>query len=202
MRRIRDEKKKRIVASIETVGASGGYYVSSATNKIFADEASIVGSIGVILEWYNYGDLMRFLKMKDVVIKSGEFKDVGNPNRELTPAEQQYLQQMVMNMREQFVHAVADGRKLKLEEVSAIADGRVWTGQQALGLKLIDQVGDFQTAIEDTARAVGIKGEPTVVRQEKEKKTVFDLLAGDWSEWIPDRAKLLQSNVGFYYLWK
>src|SRR5207248_894416 len=98
VRRIRTEKKKRIVASIETVGASGGYYVSSATDKIFADEASVVGSIGVIAEWVNYGDLLRWAKLKDVVIKAGEFKDTGDPARDLTPAERAYLQGMIDDM--------------------------------------------------------------------------------------------------------
>lgn len=205
VRRIRDEKKKRIVASISTVGASGGYYVSSAANKIFADDASIVGSIGVIAEWYNYGDLVRWAKLKEVIIKAGEFKDTGNPMRDLTPAEQQYLQGMIDNMHAQFIHAVAEGRKatgIKEDDIRAIANGKVWTGQQALGLKLVDQIGDFEAAVKDTAQAVGIKGEPTLVRPEKTKKTVFDLLAGDISDYLPDRAKLLQSNIGFYYLWK
>src|ERR1041384_2383926 len=85
VRRIRDEKKKKIVASIETVGASGGYYIASACNKIYADEASIVGSIGVIMEWYNYGDLLHWAKMKEIIIKAGELKDTANPPRDLTP---------------------------------------------------------------------------------------------------------------------
>jgi len=205
VRRIRDEKKKRIVASIETVGASGGYYVSSAANKIFADDASIVGSIGVIAEWYNYGDLVRWAKLKEVLIKAGEFKDTGNPNRDLTPAEREYMQGLIDNMHAQFIHAVAEGRKsagVKEDDIRAIANGKVWTGQQALSLKLVDQIGDFEAAVKDTAQAVGIKGEPTLVRPEKEKKTVLDILTGDVSDFIPNRAKLLQSNVGFYYLWK
>src|SRR3954469_25968162 len=143
VRRIRDQKKKRIVAAIESLGASGGYYVASATNKIFADEASVVGSIGVIAEWYNYGDLLRWAKLKNVIIKAGEFKDTGNPARDVTPAEQQYLQGMIDNMHGQFIHAVADARKMKEEDLKAIANGKVWTGQQALELKLIDEIGDF-----------------------------------------------------------
>src|SRR5581483_524411 len=198
VRRVREQKKKRVVASIETLGASGGYYVASAANKIFADEASIV----VIAEWYNYGDLVRWAKLKDVVIKAGALKDTGNPNRDLTPEERVYLQSLIDDMHGQFIRAVADGRKMKVDEIKAIADGRVWTGSQALGLKLIDQVGDFETAVDDTAKAVGIKGEPTLVRPQKGRKTLLDLLAGDVSEWIPDRSKLLQTNVGFYYLWK
>jgi protease-4 len=202
VRRIRDEKKKRIVASIETVGASGGYYIASACNKIYADEASIVGSIGVIMEWYNYGDLMRWAKLKEIIIKAGELKDTGDPTRDLTPAEREYLQGMADNMHQQFITNVASGRGLKVEEVTPIATGRVWTGKQALPLKLVDEIGDFQSAVKDTAKAVGIKGEPSLVKQEKEKKTLLDLVFGDASEFLPDRAKLIQKNPGFYYLWR
>ncbi|MGZ4824663.1 MAG: signal peptide peptidase SppA, partial [Terriglobales bacterium] len=173
VRRIRDEKKKRVVADIAVVGASGGYYVASGANKIFANDASVVGSIGAIMDWYNYGDLVRWAKLKEEVIKSGEFKDTGDPARDLTPAERAYLQGMVMNMKGQFVAAIASGRGLKPEDVAAIADGRVWTGQQALPLKLVDQIGDFEAAVKDTAKAVGIKGEPSLVRPAKERHSMM-----------------------------
>jgi protease-4 len=202
VKRVREKKKKPVVVSIETVGASGGYYISSAANKIFADRGSVVGSIGVIAEWYNYADLLHWAKLKNVVFKTGEFKDTGNPARDLTPAEKEYLQGLINNMYGQFVHAVAEGRKMKDEDVKAIADGRVWTGEQAKDMHLVDELGDFQAAVDDTAKSVGIKGEPTLVHPPKEKKTVLDLLFGDLSELVPDRAKLMQSNVGFYYLWK
>jgi protease IV len=202
VKRVRDEKKKHIVADIETVGASGAYYVASATNKIYADEGSIVGSIGVISEWVNYGDLLHWAKLKAIVMKAGEFKDTGNPTREMTPAEQHYLQSLIDNMHGQFIQAVADGRKMKFQDVKAIADGKVWTGQQAASMKLIDQVADFQAAVKDTAKSVGISGEPTLVRPEKERKTVLDLLFGDVSAYLPTREKLLEQQVGFYYLWQ
>ena len=202
VRRIRDEKKKRIVASIETVGASGAYYVSSATNKIYADNGSIVGSIGVIAQWVNYGDLLRWAKLKDITMKAGEFKDTGSPTRDLTPAEQAYLQSLIDNMHAQFIQAVADGRKSKFEDIKAIANGKVWTGQQALSMKLIDQVADFEAAVDDTAKAVGISGKPTLVRPERDRKTLLDLLFGDVSQWLPTREKLLEQHTGFYYLWR
>jgi protease IV len=202
VKRIRDQNKKRIVASIETVGASGAYYVSSATNKIYADDGSIVGSIGVISEWVNYEDLLKWAKLKQITMKVGEFKDTGNPARPMTPAEQQYLQSLIDNMYGQFVQAVAEGRHMKVEDVRAVANGKVWTGQEALGMKMIDQVSDFEGAVKDTAKAVGIRGEPTLVRPEKDRKTVLDLLFGDVSEWLPSREKLLEEHLGFYYLWK
>jgi len=202
VKRLRD-KKKRIVASIETVGASGAYYVSSATNKIYADNGSIVGSIGVIAEWVNYGDLMRWAKLKPERLKVGEFKDTGDPTREMTPAERAYMQSLIDNMYGQFVDAVAEGRHEKADDIKSIADGRVWTGQEALKMHLVDQIGDFQAAVDDTAKSVGIKGEPTLVHPEKDRKTLLDLLFGDVSEWLPTKAKLMeQQQMGFYYLWK
>jgi protease IV len=202
VKRVRNEKKKKVVVSIETVGASGAYYVASASDKIFADSGSIVGSIGVIAEWMNYGDLLKWAKLKNVVIKTGEFKDTGNPARDLTPNEQAYMQSLIDNMFGQFVKAVADGRGLKFDDVKSIANGKVWTGEQALSMKLIDNVGDFETAVSDTAKSVGIKGDPTLVRPEKDRKTLMDLLLGDVSQYLPSREKMLEQQVGFYYLWK
>jgi protease-4 len=202
VKRIREEKKKRIVVSIETVGASGAYYIASASNKIYADNGSIVGSIGVIAQWVNYGDLLKWAKLKDVVLKTGEFKDTGNPARDLTPAEQAYMQSLIDNMFGQFVHAVADGRGMKFEDVKAIANGKVWTGEQALSMKLIDNIGDFEAAVKDTAKSVGISGEPALVHPEKDRKTLLDLMLGDVSKYLPTREKLMEQEVGFYYLWK
>jgi len=202
VKRIRTEKKKKIVVSIESVGASGAYYVASASDKIYADQGSIVGSIGVIAQWMNYGDLLKWAKLKDTVIKTGEFKDTGNPARDLTPAEQAYLQDLINNMFGQFIKAVADGRGLKYDDVKSYANGKVWTGEQAMSMKLIDSVGDFETAVADTAKSVGIKGEPTLVRPEKDRKTLLDLLLGDVSQYLPSREKMLEQQVGFYYLWK
>ena len=203
VKRIRDEKKKRIVASIESVGASGAYYAASATNKIYADKGSIVGSIGVIAEWTNYGELLKWAKLNAITMKAGEFKDTGSPTREMTPAEREYFQGLIDNMHGQFIQAVADGRHAKTDEIRAIANGKVWTGEQALPLKLVDQIADFEGAVKDTARSVNISGEPSLVWPPKEKRTgLGDWLFGDLSEYLPSREKLLEQQVGFYYLWK
>jgi protease IV len=202
VKRIRDEKKKRIVASIETVGASGAYYVASATNKIYADKGSVVGSIGVIAEWVNYGELLRWAKLNAITMKAGEFKDTGSPTREMTPAEREYMQGLIDNMHTQFIQAVAEGRHAKEADIRAIANGKVWTGEQALSMKMVDQLTDFEGAVKDTARAVNISGEPNLVWPPKEKRSGLDLLFGDVSEYLPTREKLLEQEVGFYYLWK
>jgi protease-4 len=202
VKRIRDEKKKRIVSSISTVGASGAYYVSSATNKIYADNGSVVGSIGVISEWVNYGDLMKWAKLKPEVLTVGEFKDTGDPSRDMTPAERAYLQSLIDNMYGQFVQAVADGRHAKVDDIKAISDGKVWTGQQALSMHMIDQVADFEAAVDDTAKSVGISGKPVLVHPERDRKSLLDLMFGDISQYLPTKEKLMDQQTGFYYLWK
>jgi protease-4 len=202
VKRIRDEKHKRIVSSISTVGASGAYYVSSATNKIYADNGSVVGSIGVISEWVNYGDLMKWAKLKPEVLTVGEFKDTGDPSRDMTPSERAYMQSLIDNMYGQFVQAVAEGRHAKVEDIKAIANGKVWTGQQALSMHMIDQVADFEAAVNDTAKSVGISGKPVLVRPDRDRKTLLDLIFGDVSQYLPTKEKLLDQQTGFYYLWK
>src|ERR1700721_4657362 len=147
VKRVREEKKKQVVVSIETVGASGAYYIASASNKIYADRGSIGGSIGVIAEGGNYGDLLKWAKLKSIVFKPGEFKDPGNPPRDLTPAEQAYMQTLIDNMFGQFVKAVSDGRGLKYDDVKSIANGKVWTGEQAASMKLIEGGGRSETAV-------------------------------------------------------
>ncbi len=203
VKRVRDQKKKMIVASIQTVGASGAYYIASGASKIYANRASIVGSIGVIAEWVNYGDLLRWAKLKEVLFTAGELKAAGDPAREMTPAERDYLQSHVNEMYGQFIHDVADGRKLKVDYVKPLASGRVWTGEQAMGLKLIDKLGGFQDAVDDTAKAVGIRGEPSLVHPEEKKRTLLDILFGDVTQLLPAQARMLQTNnPSFFYLWR
>ena len=203
VKRVRDQKKKMIVASIQTVGASGAYYIASGASKIYANRASIVGSIGVIAEWVNYGDLLRWAKLKEVLFTAGELKAAGDPAREMTPAERDYLQSLVNEMYGQFIHDVADGRKLKVDAVKSLASGRVWTGQQAIGLQLIDKLGGFQDAVDDTAKAVGIHGEPSLVHPEEKKRTLLDILFGDVTQLLPAQARMLQTNnPSFFYLWR
>src|ERR1700761_8021207 len=119
--RVRNELHKPVVASVESVGASGAYYIASACDKIYANQASVVGSIGVIMEWVNYGELMRWAKLKNVVLKAGELKDAGNPARDLTPQEQAYFQTLVDNMHVQFIHDVAQGRHVADDKIKPLA---------------------------------------------------------------------------------
>ena len=202
--RIRQQKHKKVVASIESVGASGAYYIASACDKIYANPASVVGSIGVIMEWTNYGDLLRWAKLKNVTISKGELKDAGDPTRDLTPKEQAYFQGLVDNMYGQFVHDVAQGRHTGDDRILPLATGQVWTGEQALPLGLIDVEGGYRTALLDTAKSVGISGEPRVVKPRKDRHGLLSMLSGDddADTLFPTPSQLLNRSPGFYFLWK
>jgi protease IV len=200
--RVRQENHKKVIASIESVGASGAYYIASACDKIYANDASVVGSIGVIMEWTNYGDLLRWAKLKNVVIHAGELKDAGDPSRDLTPKEEAYFQSLVDNMYTQFVHDVATGRHTSDDKIKPLATGQVWTGQQSLPLGLIDKVGGYRVALMETAKAVGISGEPNVVRPAKNKRGLFSILTDDGDDLFPNPSQLLNHAPGFYFMWK
>jgi protease-4 len=200
--RVRHEKNKKIVASVESVGASGAYYIASGCDKIYANDASVVGSIGVIMEWTNYGDLLKWAKMKSVIIHAGTLKDAGDPTREMTPEEQAYFQSVVDNMYGQFIHDVATGRHTTDDKIRPLATGQVWTGQQSLPLGLIDKVGGFRVALMDTASSVGIKGEPTIARPANDKKGLLAVLTDDSDDLFPNPSKLLDQAPGFYFMWK
>ena len=199
--RIREQKHKYIVTSIESVGASGAYYIASATDRIYANPASVVGSIGVIMEWTNYGELLRWAKLKNVVIHAGELKDAGDPSRDLTPKEQAYFQSLVDNMYGQFVHDVAVGRHSTDDHVRPLATGQVWTGQQAQPLGLIDEQGGYQIAVAETAKHVGLSDEPSLVYG-KSKTGLFGKLTDDADNLFPNPSKLLDHAPGFYFMWK
>ena len=200
--RVRQENHKKVIASIESVGASGAYYIASACDRIYANDASVVGSIGVIMEWTNYGDLLRWAKLKSVVIHAGELKDAGDPSRDLTPKEEAYFQSLVDNMYTQFVHDVATGRHTTDEKIRPLATGQVWTGQQSLPLGLIDKVGGYRVALIETAREAGISGEPNVVRPAKNKRGLFALLTDDGEDLFPNPSQMLSHAPGFYFMWK
>lgn len=204
---LRNEKGKKVVISMGSVGASGGYYVACAADKIYANPGTITGSIGVIAEWVNYGSLLKWAQLQPEVIKSGEMKDVGSPTREITPKEREYLQHLINQMFEQFVSAVADGRKdLTRDQVKQLADGRVYTGEEALKAKLIDGLGNYDAVLKATAELVGIKGEPQVVTPPKPRRgSILDLLTStDLSGMLSGKTPLQPpgATLQFEYLWK
>ena len=203
IKKFRAETKKKVVVSMASTAASGGYYVACAADKVFANPGTITGSIGVIAQWYDYSDLLRWAKMQSVVIKSGALKDAGSGSRPLTEEEKVYFQSLINNMYGQFVSAVASSRNMKVEEVRKLADGRVYTGQQAKANRLIDEIGTFQDAVDAAAKMAGIQGEPKLLSPAKKSFSLLDLVMGDTGSALktlnPNRS---ESHIRFEYLWR
>ncbi len=168
---------KPVVASMGSVSASGGYYIVSPATKVIANPGTITGSIGVIMEIPNIEGLMGKIGVKTEVIKSGKHKDMATVFRTMGKEEREILQAVLDDVHSQFINAVAEGRKLPVETVRELADGRIFTGRHAAELRLVDELGNIEDAIALAARLAGIKGEPEVVSKET-KFTVIDLLRG------------------------
>ncbi len=178
IRKIRRDSDKPIVASMDSVAASGGFYIAAACDSIVANPGTITGSIGVILQWFDMKELVRWAKLKPETITSGELKDAGSPFRELTESERQYFQRIVTQLHSQFVRAVAEGRKGKIShaDVAKLADGRVFTGEEALQLKLVDQLGSVDDAVDAAAKLAGIDGKPGRIWPRRREPTLLESL--------------------------
>jgi protease-4 len=160
---------KKVVVSMGSVAASGGFYVSVPATLIYANPGTITGSIGVLMKFSNIEGLMDKVGMKAFTIKTGKFKDTGSPARAMTAEERAMLQGVIDSTHGQFVQAVAQGRRLPVEQVRSIADGRIFSGEQALALKLVDRIGSLQDAVEEAGRLAGIKGEPRLIHPRRKK---------------------------------
>src|SRR4030095_5627225 len=171
-------EKKKVVVSMGAVAASGGYYIAAPATKIIANPGTLTGSIGVLMEHVEIQDLLQWAKVNAEILKAGESKDIGSALRKMTPEERKFLDDLLKNMHGQFQRAVAEGRKLPLEEVEKLGDGRVYTGEQALKLKLVDELGNLEDAIEVAKNLAGIKGEPKIIRPEKPKPLWLEVLLG------------------------
>jgi protease-4 len=161
--------QKKVVVSMGATAASGGYYIACAGDRIFANPGTLTGSIGVIMQFRKWGELMKKIGVQSEVIKSGKYKDAGSPFRELTPEEQELFQDVIDDVHQQFLEAIMESRQdaeLTREQMEEIADGRIMSGRQALERKLIDQLGDLNDAIEYAGQLAGIKGRPRVVKME------------------------------------
>ncbi len=198
VRKIREEGKKKVVVSMGTVAASGGYYIASASNRIVANPGTLTGSIGVIMELANVEGLFKKIGVESVVIKSGRNKDVGSPFRKMLPEERAILQQLMDDVHTQFIQAVAEGRGLTEDRVREMADGSVFTGRQAKELGLVDEIGNLQDTVRLTADIVGIKGEPRIVESRK-RGSLLGLLRDEFLGGLP-RMQLPQTGVSLKYL--
>jgi protease-4 len=162
VRRLR-ESKKPVVASLGSVAASGGYYVAVAADRIYASPGTLTGSIGVVMQLANVEGLLKKVGVEYVVVKAGAYKDVGNFARPMTPEERRILQSLLDDVYDQFIGAVAEGRGLDPQTVRSFAEGRIYSGRQAQGLKMVDDLGGLDDAIDAAAKMAGLPGKPRVV---------------------------------------
>jgi protease-4 len=197
--RVRADNKK-IYASMGSLAASGGYYIAVAADRIFANPGTLTGSIGVIMAFGNAEKLMEKIGLEPQVVKSGKYKDVGSPARKMTAEERIYLQRVVNDVHQQFIDAVVQGRNITTREARKLADGRVFTGRQALKLKMVDEMGGLEDVIAKLGEAAGIQGRPKVVWEEPTRGFIEWLLRGSLAKefkthWMPSQFPALQ------YLW-
>ena len=190
---------KKIYASMASLAASGGYYIAVATDRIFANPGTLTGSIGVIMAFGNAQKLMEKIGLEPMVVKSGKFKDSGSPVRKMTAEERIYLQRVVNDVHQQFVDVVAKGRNISTQEAGKLADGRVYTGRQALNLNLVDEMGGLEDVIEQLGKDVGIEGRPRVILEEPPRKFMDWLMEGSVTEEI--RTHMPSPFPSLKYLW-
>jgi protease-4 len=188
---------KKVVVSMGTVAASGGYYIASAADKIVASPGTITGSIGVIMENFGVADLAKFLLVEPRVIKSGKLKDVGNPFRPMTEDEKAFLQNLADDMYAQFTGDVAEQRKIPLEKLREIAEGKVYSGSQAKALGLVDELGNLYDAIDLAKKMAGLPKKAGVLwprkpgalesffGNEAEGRSVLNRIVTQWGASLP-----------------
>jgi protease IV len=171
-------EQKPVVASLGGIAASGGYYIASAASRIVANPGTITGSIGVISTFPNLRELLDKLGIRATIIKSGRFKDTGNPDREMTQEEKELLQATMDLAHRQFIGDVARGRHLPEEKVRELADGRIIMGETAQQAGLVDELGNFEDAVMASAVLGKIEGEPDLIYAKKKKRSLLDFLVG------------------------
>ncbi|MBI4548048.1 MAG: signal peptide peptidase SppA [Ignavibacteriae bacterium] len=188
---------KPVVVSMGSVAASGGYYVSCGANKIVCNPGTLTGSIGVISQFMRFDPLMNKIGIGVNTIKSGKFKDAGNPFREMTKEDRAYFQNLMDDVHRQFITVVETERNLDHESVVENADGRVFTGEAAVELGLVDTLGTYQDAVAITAAMAGIKGEPTIVKERKRRISFVDWFLSDSkvSELLDLKEQLLDQPI-------
>jgi protease-4 len=173
------ESGKPVVVSMGSLAASGGYYVSCGASRIVANPGTLTGSIGVISQFMNFDTLMRKVGVGVNTIKSGKFKDAGNPFRAMSGDDRAYFQRLMDEVHQQFIGVVEKERKLDHDSVVAYADGRVFTGAEAYAMKLVDSLGTYEDAVKITGRLAGITGDPAVVKERRQGPSLFERIFGE-----------------------
>lgn len=196
------KKKKKVVVSMGSVAASGGLLVACAADKIVANPGTITGSISAIMQFANVEELMKKIGLKSSVVKSGQYKDIGSPLRDMTPEEKLIIQDLVDDIYNQFVDVIVKERKLPREKVVAIADGRVFSGRRAKELGLVDYLGDMASAARLASKLAGKDGQYDLVYPSKKRTSVFDYMLESTASQISNSLKeKMQSFNGLSYLY-
>jgi protease-4 len=200
-RRLRD--KKRVVVSMGSVAASGGYLIATAADRIMANPGTITGSISAVMHFANVEELLRKVGVRSSVVKSGRFKDIGSPTREMTTEERKLIQRIVDDIYDQFVRTVSENRKIPLEKIKKLADGRIFSGRQALELGLVDDMGGLQDAILLSAKLSGIEGKPAVSYAARKRTGLWKyLLEGILSSVSESIGRGAVEPPGIHYLYE
>ncbi len=190
---------KPVVVSMGSVAASGGYYVAAPAQRILANPGTITGSIGVIMQFTNIEELLGKVGLKSQVVKSGSHKDIGSPVRPMSAEDRAILQSLIDDVYEQFVQAVAESRNMDPEKVRRLADGRIFTGRQALEAGLVDELGGYRDAIRVAAELAGIEGKPKVVHPATEKEGWVEYFIQETAQRVMQG--LQQRDAGLQFLW-
>jgi protease-4 len=186
---------KPVVASLGALAASGGYYIAVGADQIYANPGSLTGSIGVIMQLANLDALMKKVGVDYVVVKAGAYKDIGNIARAMSPEERRVLQALLDDVHGQFIDAVAKGRKLSRDEVTQFADGRVFSGTQALSLKMVDALGGLEDAVNAAATLAKLPVPPNVERPRR-KLSILDFLRNELG--LPAPGSLLKPALPIF----
>lgn len=189
-----------VVASLGNVAASGGYYIACSAETIYANPGSITGSIGVIAQFANYKELLEWVKVDVEVIKSGKLKDLGSPFKEMSSEDKAYLQSIIENVHTQFKKVVSEKREIEYAKLETLADGRIFTGEQARDVKLVDELGNYNDALNKAAELAGIEDDPEVVEFPKTKSPIFDLLLSKTGSASKLLINPVKTKFGLFYI--
>ncbi|HQI23257.1 MAG TPA: signal peptide peptidase SppA [Smithella sp.] len=196
------KKTKKVVVSMGSIAASGGLLIACAADKIVANPGTITGSISAIMQFANFEELLKKVGVKSAVVKSGEYKDIGSPLRDMTPEEKVIVQDLVDDIYNQFVDVIVKERKLSREKVIEIADGRVFSGRKAKELGLVDYLGDMSSAAKLADKLAGGNGEFDLVYPSKKRASIFDyVLEGAASKISASLKEKMEMNSGLSYLY-
>jgi protease-4 len=192
--------EKSVVVSMGTVAASGGYYIACAADRIVANPGTITGSIGVIAQFSQVEELLKKIGLKSTIIKSGKYKDVGSPVREMTEDEKRIIQALIDDIYEQFVEVVVENRNIPKEKITNIAGAKAFTGRQALEFGLVDELGTMEYSVDLAAKLAGIEGEPDVVYPKEKKGGLLRYILGEAASVISEELDLHSDGIDYLYL--